>query len=148
MARSKRTSGYNKHKKRGGCGCAGSNNSNTLGFMRGGSDFGLASINTKDIGLNNTIPNYSVNTHNSDPIYMAISSRNLPNISGGKKSKKSKRTKKSKKTNKRKTYKRGGSILSTFIPIPIGGLFGPNQVNSAPNIQPITGINDSNPALI
>lgn len=147
-----------RKKNKGGCGCSGA--SAMPSEYKGGSNFGAASINIGNVGINNTIPNYSVNTYNNDPLHMSISSRNLPNtlVSGGKRRKtvrrktlKKRKTLKRRKTNiryiKRKKY--GGKfMLSALTPIPTLGLFGPNQIDSSPNVQPITKITDSNPALI
>lgn len=152
MARKTRGSKRSRRQQkiRGGCGC--SSSSNAPGLMTGGSDFGEPSININNVGLHNVIPNYSINTHNHDPLYTSVDTRQLPNnfLSGGKKRKtKYNKSKRRYKNKSRKNKKRGGnSLLSTFIPIPTSGLFGPNQVNSAPNDQPLTRINDSNPALI
>lgn len=138
--------------KKGGCGCGATSN---YTLLKGGSPFGTSSIDTTMIGLDNTIPNYNTNIYSNDPLYTSISSRNVPNdfLKGGKttmrKKRRSRKTKKALRKNKTtRNKKRGGNLLSTFIPIPASGIFGPGQVNPAPNVQPVTNISESNAPLI
>lgn len=75
------------------------------------------------------IPNYALNTWNSDPNYAQISARNMPTVGG--------------KTNKKGGFnKKGGSLLASFSAIDGQEaantvLANPPQVDGSPNVQPL-----------
>lgn len=146
--KSKRSISKRRKTMRGGCGCG---VSQTSSIFKGGSNFGPASIDTNTIGLESQIPNYGINTYSNDPLHMSISARNVPNdfFKGGKKRRSRKQKKRMRKNRSIRYRKIGGtSLISTFSPIPIGGLFGSQQVNPNANVQPVINITDSNPQMI